>query len=154
MFGATLPCANTLSVGNVCEQRIYPEDNHNDMSLADKGATSARFLYRHVITAPRVATALEGLTASTRGEAVTVSGVLKAGGAPAGGRRVFLRATDGWVVATTGPDGSFTAVVQAPDHGHATPVTVRYNGDFEGAGLLAENLGPTQGSVTASWGSA
>ena len=155
VVGATLPCANTLSVGNVCEQRLYPGAGHNGMSLEDKGATSALFLHRHVVSAPRVATSLENVTTTTRGEGVTVAGrLVRDGGAPVAGEVVFVRATGAWVSAVTGPDGSFTAAAPAPEHGRTASVSVRYNGRYEGAGVLAENLGPVLRTVSATWGAA
>ena len=152
MVGATLPCTNTLAVGNVCEQRLYPGAEHR-LPDADQGPMSAEFLYRHVINAPRTATQLAGLSTSTQGETVTLSGrLVSADGSPVVGERVLARATAGWVAATTGADGRFVLAVPAPDHGRVTEVVARFDGHFGGAGLLATNLAPTQGTTTAAWG--
>ena len=152
IFGATLPCTNTLAVGNVCEQRLYPGAGHG-LPDADQGPASAEFLYRHVINAPRTATSFEGVSTSPQGETVAVIGrLVKDGGAAVAGAPVVGRATAGWVSATTGPDGSFSLAVPAPDHGQATDVALRYDGSFEGAGLLSENLAPTSLTTVATWG--
>lgn len=152
--GSILPCTNTLAVGNVCEQRIYPGAGHG-LPDADQGPSSAEFLYRHVINAPRTATTFESVTTSTQGETVTVGGrLVRDGGAPVAGARVLARATAGWVVATTGPDGGFSLSVPAPDHGQATDVLLRYDGSFGGSGLLAESLAPTDATTIARWGRA
>ena len=147
-FTAILPCVNTIAVGNVCEQRIYPGAGHG-LPTEDRGNASADFLYRHVIGADQADSDLVDLAAATQGEAVTVTGRLVDGsGAGVAGARVLGSATAGWAEATTGPDGSFTLAVAAPDHGRSTLVTVRYEGDPD------QKREPVQETVTATWGPA
>ena len=152
VVGSTLPCANKLAVGTVCEQRLYPGAGHG-LPVDDRGITSAQFLYRHVIGAPRTGSHFETVTAVPQGGRAVVMGRLRdADGAAVGGARVLARATAGWAEATTGPDGSFTLTVDAPDHGRTASVLLRYEGHFEGTGLLARNRAPAHTTVTATWG--
>lgn len=151
-FAAVLPCTNTIAVGNVCEQQVFPQAGHS-LDAEPRGTASASFLYRHVIAAPRAPSDFVDLAATTRGETVTVTGrLVDGGGVPIAGARVLGQATDGWSSARTAPDGFFTLTVAAPDHSHSTVVAVRYDGEFQGSGLLARNRAPVQESVVASWG--
>jgi len=154
------PCVLTLAVGNVCEMRWYPAASHGTPG-DDSGATSASFLHRHVLSAPRVATRLVDVATSARGETVTVTGRLTTEhGDPIAAARILGRARAGWTETTSGPAGEFTLVIPAPDHGHSVDVELRYEGRYtDDSGLpvtphaLAPTpLAPTQTSVKATWG--
>lgn len=154
------PCLLTLSVGNVCEMRWYAQASHGTPA-ADSGATSASFLYRHVLQAPRIPTALTDVETTERGDSVTVTGRLTTDqGSSIAGARILGRSRTGWTAVTTDADGAFELVLSTPDHGRSVPVDLRYEGHYtEDPGLpvtphalTPTPLAPTQMSTVATWG--
>ena len=155
LVGALAPCANAIAMANVCEARVFVGEEH-DMRRPelwpDFARESADFLYRTVLSAARTQTQLLDTAANTRGETVTASGRLTtADGAPIAGARVLGRATAGWAEAVTDTSGEFVMLVDAPDHGRATDVVIRYEGSSTGSWLDGPAVAPTHTTVPASW---
>ena len=144
------PCALTIAVGNVCEMRWYPQSGHGTPGT-DSGTTSASFLYRHVLQAPRIATRFADVVASTKGEIVTVTGRIETDqGDPVASARILGRTGSSATESTSNDSGRFEFVLPAPDHGRSVVVDLRYEGNYTGGSRLA----PTHTSVTVSWGGA